>query len=297
MKRTCLVLVSLAACHRGAPQQAPASGEPVVARVGTATITARDLSAQLARQPPAVRAHYGSLARRKDFLDNQIRFELLAEEARKRGYDKDPDFTRSVKQQLVSTFLQKEMEARLKPGDIPDAEVEAYYKEHTAEFNQPEMVRVSQIVVKDKRKARDLLAKVKALKPEDSAGFAKLVGESSEDAESKSRGGDLGLFAREGSPYPKPVIDAAFALQKPGEVAGPVASDRGLHILRLIQRRPGSSRTFGEAKNEIRQRLYQQQRAKRMEELMASIKQSTKVEIFEPELAKVAVDPGRAAAN
>ncbi len=287
-----MLVIGLGACGRGGQKAASEPNEPVVARVGDTRITARELSAQLARQPPAVRAHYGSMARRKDFLDSQIQVELLAAEARKRGFDRDPDFQRAVKQQLVSTFLQRAVEQELKPADVPEADVEKYFRDHPSEFNQPEVVRVSQIVVGDKRKAKEVLAKVKALAPDDTAGFAKLVAAHSEDKETMGRGGDMGMIQRDTAAYPKPVVTAAFALKEPNEVGGPVQSERGFHILRLTQRRPGSSRTYAEVKEELRQRLYQQMRARKMDDLLASIKQSTKVEIFEPELAKLVIDTG-----
>jgi len=290
MRMVVSLILLAAACSPKKAAPPPAPSEPIVARVGDESITARELSEQLAKQPPAVRAHYTSPQRRKDFLENQIRFELLAGEARRRGFDKDPDFERAMKQQLVSTYLQKEMEARLKPADIPDAEVEKYYREHSAEFNQPELARVSQIVVKDRNKARKLVAEVKKLAPDDVAGFAKIVAAHSEDPDSKTRGGDLGFFERDKSAHPKPVVEAVFALQKPGDVAGPIQTDRGFHLVRLVQRRPGSARTYAEASGDIRQRLYQQQRARRMDELLASIKQRTKVEIYEAELGKVVID-------
>jgi hypothetical protein len=74
----------------------------------------------------------------------------MANEAEPRGYDKDPDVLRVMKQQMISKFLQKDFESKLRVEDVPDADVAKYYKEHPEEFNRPEEVRVSQILVKDK---------------------------------------------------------------------------------------------------------------------------------------------------
>ena len=35
-----------------------------------------------------------------------------------------------MKQQMISKFLQKDFESKLKVEDVPDADVEKYYKEH-----------------------------------------------------------------------------------------------------------------------------------------------------------------------
>ena len=100
-----------------------------------------------------MRARYTTADKKKDFVDNLIRFEVMANEAQTRGYDKDPEVVRVMKQQMISKFLQKDFESKLKVEDVPDADVEKYYKDHPAEFNQKDEVRVSEIVVKDKSKA------------------------------------------------------------------------------------------------------------------------------------------------
>ena len=110
-----------------------------------------------------MRARYTTPEKKKEFLDSLIRFEVLANEAEKRGYDKDPEVQRVMKQQMISKFLQKDFESKLKVEDVPDADVEKYYKEHPAEFNQKDEVRVSEIVVKDKPKADKALAEARAL--------------------------------------------------------------------------------------------------------------------------------------
>jgi hypothetical protein len=80
----------------------------VVARVDDTVITADELAGIIARQPPAVRRNLANPARKRAFLDNEVRMTLLAAEARRRGYDRDPDFQRALRQQLASTLLQRE---------------------------------------------------------------------------------------------------------------------------------------------------------------------------------------------
>ena len=115
------------------------------------------------KQSPFVRARYTTNEKKKEFLDSLIRFEVMANEAERRGYDKDPEVLRVMKQQMISKFLQKDFESKLKVEDVPDADVEKYYKEHPAEFNQKDEVRVSEVVVKDKGKADKAYAEAKAL--------------------------------------------------------------------------------------------------------------------------------------
>lgn len=74
-------------------------------------------------------------------------------------------------------------------------------------------------------KAADLRAQL-----DNGAGFAALAREQS-DGESRNEGGRLGSFGR-GVMAP-PFEEAAFALQKPGDIVGPIETQFGFHIIRL----------------------------------------------------------------
>ena len=150
-----------------------------------------------------MRARYTTNEKKKEFLDSLIRFEVMANEAERRGYDKDPEVLRVMKQQMISKFLQKDFESKLKVEDVPDADVEKYYKEHPAEFNQKDEVRVSEVVVKEKGKADKAYAEARALPKgaapvaPDAKQFKDIVTKYAEDDEAKQRGGDLGFFDKE----------------------------------------------------------------------------------------------------
>jgi parvulin-like peptidyl-prolyl isomerase len=151
-------------------------------------------------------------------------------------------------------------------------------------------MRASQIVVKDKTKARKLLAAVKTLDRDDEAGFAALVDTDSEDLATKGQKGDLGFVTREQPGIPRAVIDAIFALHDAGDVTGLVQTERGWHILRLTERRTSIASTYADSRNDIRERLYQAQRARWMDRLLTAIRKQVGVETYEAELSKVAID-------
>ncbi len=101
----------------------------VVAKVDDEVITVGDVQERINKQSPFIRARYTTLDKKKEFLDNLVRFEVMAAEAQKRGYDKDPEVQRVMKQQMISKFLQKDFESKLKVEDVPDADVEKYYND------------------------------------------------------------------------------------------------------------------------------------------------------------------------
>lgn len=293
-----LVALSGAACKSAKikPAQDNADLSQVVAKVDDSVITVGDVQERINKQSPFIRARYTTVDKKKEFLDNLIRFEVMAKEAQKRGYDKDPEVQRVMKQQMISKFLQKDFESTLKVEDVPDAEVEKYYKEHADEYHKKEQVRVSEILVKDKAKANKVYAEAKALpktQPPPGAeqkSFRDLVTKYSEDEESKQRGGELPFLERDSAGYPKQVIEAAFALKEIGDLSTPIQTDAGFAILKLTQKRPEFNRPLPEVKRQIQQRLFRDTRTKALDKFIADLKKKTTVEVHDDNLAKVVID-------
>ena len=281
-----LALVLLGHCNRGDEDRAAGDSpdRTVLARIDDATITLADFERRMQELPPYVRSRYAAPERRKEMLDNLVRFEVLAREARKRGYQRDPDVIRFAKQRLVEKMIAEEIDAQLQPEDLPEADLAAFYRANPALFTQAEAVRVSQIVVSDRARAVELSAQARALGPKDEAGFRRLVSQHSLDDDSRLRGGDLTFIERASTDHPAAVVAAAFALRQVGDVSDPVASDRGFHVLRLTQRRAGFLRPFEEVKADVRKRLHQQRRAERVQAWVAEMRKNVKVELFEDKL-------------
>src|SRR5262249_26685695 len=97
-----------------APAPAAVDASQVVARVDDAVITVHDVQDRINKQSPFVRARYAATDKLREFIDSLIRFEVLSVEAQRRGYDRDPEVVRVMKQQMISKFLQQDFESRLK---------------------------------------------------------------------------------------------------------------------------------------------------------------------------------------
>jgi parvulin-like peptidyl-prolyl isomerase len=199
---------------------------------------------------------------------------------------------------MISKFLQKDFESKLKVEDVPDADVEKYYKDHPEEYNKKDEVRVSEILVKDKPKADKAYAEAKA-QPKvpppgatDQKTFRDLVTKYSEDEESKARGGDLTFFDKDTTVYPKPVVEASFKLAEVGDVSPPVKTDKGWVVLKLTQKRPGFNRPLAEVKHQIQQRLFRDTRTKALDAFIADLKKKTKIEYHDENLGKIVIENG-----
>ncbi|NLK24977.1 MAG: peptidylprolyl isomerase [Euryarchaeota archaeon] len=89
----------------------------------------------------------------------------------------------------------------------------------------PTKVHAAHILVKEKDKAFELLARIKSGEK-----FETIAKEYSQ-CPSKSRGGDLGTFGK--GQMVKKFEDAAFGGKK-GEVVGPVKTEFGYHLIKII---------------------------------------------------------------
>src|SRR5438045_8621394 len=110
----CAVL-ALAACRKG-----DKSG-PVVAEVGDEKITADEVRQRLNETSPFLRARYNTVARKKEFLENMVRNELLAKEAIRQGYDKSPAVREQTKRAMIQELIKHRRAAKLSRADTTDA--------------------------------------------------------------------------------------------------------------------------------------------------------------------------------
>ena len=90
-------------------------------------------------------------------------------------------------------------------------------------------VRARHILVNTEEEAKNILARLQA--GED---FAALAAQYSNDVTTRERGGDLGWFM-DGELLEEALAQVAFAIE-PGQIAGPVATGLGYHVLEVIER-------------------------------------------------------------
>ena len=275
------------------PIAAPGGGDPsqAVAKVGDRTITLGEFQTRINRQSPYVRGRYSSLEHKKEFLNNMIRFEVLSIEAERRGFDKDPDAIHAMKQVMVQKLMKDQFEKSMNPDSIPETELRTYYDANKNLYNKPEEVRIAAIIMSSAGAAKKVAAEAKTTKGSTNKGFRALVSKHSTDEESRRVGGDLRYFSAANKKIPKAVKDAAFALTKTGQVAGPIRAGGKHYIIRQTARRMPVVKAFEKVADSIRDRLYRDKRRKAQRDFIGKLKKSTKIQVFDKRLKKVKIDP------
>jgi len=255
-----------------------AQANEVLAKVGDRTITVGDFADRLASQSPYLRARFESPERRKEFLDNLVRFELLVYEAKRLGYGDEPEIVRARRNAMIQQMVKKEVDEPLEGLEITDEEVQAVYDANPLEFDRPGQVRASDIFIEERARANELLVRAKKT---DLAGFRKLAREESEDEKTKANGGDLHFFEATGEGEPPAAIrEAAFSLKTVGAVYPKlIENGNGFHIIMLTGKRPALKRTYEQAKRAIRHKLTRERKDAAMEALTKRLREEVEVQV------------------
>ena len=173
----------------------------------------------------------------------------------------------------------------VKDVTVTDADAKKYYDENQKYFEQSEQVKASHILIKveptaedsEKTTAREKIQEIKQ-KLEAGGDFAELAKKSSEGP-SGPNGGDLGYFGR-GQMVPS-FEETAFALEV-GHVSEPVETQFGYHLIKVFDKKSGSTTPFEEVKERIEQFLKGQKMNEAVGLYIGTLKEKAEVESFLP---------------
>ena len=83
------------------------------------------------------------------------------------------------------------------------------------------------------------------------------------------------------------MADAAFALAKPGDKAGPIQTDKGVELVRLQNKTTALDKKFEDVKEMVRQRLARERRSHDYDDFIAKLRTQANVKVFDDEIAKL----------
>jgi len=189
----------------------------------------------------------------------------------------------NIRQQLK---IQKLVEAQM-PEDLEatDEEIEAFYSENTAQFEQPEQVEASHILIQVSPAAseEDKAAKLQEIEDlrdriEKGADFAETARESSQDHETKERGGSLGYLGR-GQKIPafEEFEEVAFALES-GDLSEVVETQFGYHLIKVTGKRAAGTVPLEEVSEQIGMFLNSQKQGEVIGAYLRKIRQGADIQ-------------------
>ncbi len=167
---------------------------------------------------------------------------------------------------------------------VADADIQARYDRDLKEvYSKPDRVRASHILLgveesatdEQKTEARKQADQVLAEVRKPDADFAALAGQHS-TCPSRTRGGDLGFFPREGAMV-EPFAAAAFAM-KVGEISDVVETRFGYHIIKVTERKGAEVVTLEQARDAIVEELQAEKAAQLRDRHVAELRKAAKIE-------------------
>jgi peptidyl-prolyl cis-trans isomerase C len=180
---------------------------------------------------------------------------------------------------LLNALLEKNLQSN--PA-VSEDEIAAFYRSNPSQFQRPEQVRASHILLRaGQEETPDVRARKRARADSVMAvlrrgtDFAVVARQVSEDPGSAAQGGDLNYFGR-GQMVPQ-FEAAAFSLAV-GAVSGVVETPFGYHIIKVVDRKAAGEVPLAEARDSISEYLKGQKRTDSLKVWLEGLRSKSKIE-------------------
>ena len=194
-----------------------------------------------------------------------VRREILAQEAKKKGMDKNPNIQGQIELAKQAVLIRAYLSDYVKANPISEAQLKAEYDVIKNNLGSTEY-KSRHVLVEKEEEAKAIIAKL-----DKGEKFSELA-KQSKDPGSKDKGGELGWSSP--AAYVKPFGEALTKLKKGEYTKTPVQSDFGYHVIQLDDSRPANPPPFDQVKPQMQQRASQQQ----IETLVKELRSKAKVD-------------------
>ncbi len=189
------------------------------------------------------------------------------------------DFKQNIRNEIISQSVIRDQVGRkiqLTKGDIGN-----FYAKHKSEFEQPESVHLSEILIpvtaddassleKAQAKAAEVEAKLKA-----GGNFEELAKQNSGGPTAQT-GGDLGDFKR--GMLAKPLEDATFSLTA-GQTTAPIRTKQGLLILKVVQHAGGESQDYAAVQPQVEEAAFMDRMQPALRAYLTTLREQAYIDI------------------
>ena len=190
------------------------------------------------------------------------------------------DFKQHIKDGIISSSVIRDEVGR--HLNLSQADVQKYYDAHKADFDQPEQVKLCEILVPTanpddaaqvaaaQKKADDIAARLKS--GDDFAQLAK----TESGGPTAAQGGELGEFRR--GQLAKVLEDQTFVL-KPGEYTQPIRTKQGYVILKVTEHSAGGVQPLKDVEAQVEDALYSQKMAPALRQYLTRLREESYIDI------------------
>lgn len=218
------------------------SENKVLATVNGKEITEQDVSSLLQSLGPQRAMQFNTNEGKKQLLNEIINQELFYLDAKDKKMDEDEVYIAELENTKINLLKQYAIRKALDEATVSEKEVESYYHENVENFKSPESVKASHILVDEEEKAKEIAEEINSgLEFEEAA-------KKYSKCPSKENGGDLGYFTK-GKMVPEFEV-AAFNMDT-DTVSDPVKTQFGFHLIKVMDKKPESIRSFEEVKDQL----------------------------------------------
>lgn len=273
---------------------APVPPETVLISDGPIKVDAADFEGNILRIPENRRGDFRtSYDRVAAVVDNIFVNRALAAKAREAGLDQDPAIQRRMTQlqdSVLADLYLRRIEREVAAVDL-EPRARELFKADQARFVAPEQVYVQMILVGLTGRTREAaLERARKVYEEARAGkedFLALAARYSDDPQQNKHGGDYGYNGKDS--FPAPVAKAIAAMSVKGEVAGPVESERGFHVVRFIDRKKEQPMKFEAVRKGLIEAEREKLNKKRVDAVMQSVRESPTVTVHPENVEKLVI--------
>jgi peptidyl-prolyl cis-trans isomerase C len=220
---------------------------------------------------------------------DKIKANFGSEEELQKQIEKSGQTLEKVKADIRSSLqAQQWLDAQVKgKAEVTEADAQKFYNHNQDQFQKPEQVRASHILIRvpEEAKPEEVIEKEKAAKAAEARAkkgedFSKLASELSEDPSAKENAGDLNFFAKE-QMVPE-FSEAAFGMKK-GDISAPVRSQFGYHVIKVTDRKGAEKVSFEQAKAQLLPFLQQQGKQEEIQKVIKDVRAKADVKINLPQ--------------
>jgi peptidyl-prolyl cis-trans isomerase C len=224
--------------------------------------------------------------RTEDIIESYQSEEQFNQRIKEMGLDRETFRERLTEQIRIDKLIEKETESLEGPSG---EEIRDYYDSNPGQFEQPDQVRASHILIKveetdDEETREEKREKLEGILQDIRAGasFSEQASLYSEGP-SKSKGGDLGFFKR--GDMVKPFSDAAFEMEV-GEVSDIVETRYGYHIIKVTDRKQARTVPFAEVEERIADYLQNTGKNEAINSYLTELREKADIQYYDSSLVQ-----------